>query len=208
MRQRMALLAVTAAAGSASAQVYFTEWMYNGGTEFIEVTNTGAVGVNMGSWSFDDNSQTPGSLDLSAFGTLAPGESAIITEVSIADFEVAWNLPAESIKIIGGNTQNLSRADEINLYDDGNVLVDRLTYGDQVFVGSIRTNAISGVPISPAALGANDVFQWKFSVVGDEYNSYSSQLADVGNPGLYVPAPAAGVLLAGAGLSAARRRRA
>ena len=68
-------------------------------------------------------------------------------------------------------------------------------------------NAISGVPQGPAALGANDVFQWKLSTVGDENNSYAAVLADIGNPGFYIPTPGALALLAGAGLMASRRRR-
>jgi hypothetical protein len=122
------------------------------------------------------------------------------------------------VKVIGGNDNNLGRNDEINLYNAADELVDRLTYGDQDYVGSIRTNAISGNPATPAALGANDVYQWVLSAPGDAFGSYTSvavgDLAggDVANPGVYiagaVPEPGTVLLLilGAAGLLTCRRR--
>lgn len=195
--------ALTTAAG---AQVRITEWMYNGGTEFIEITNLGPAAVDFTGWSFDDSSRTPGSQSLSGFGVVAAGESVILTEAPAADFRFFWSLAA-SVKVIGENSNNLGRGDEINVYDDSNALVDRLTYDDQN-IGGPRTNAISGVPNDLSVLGTNTVTNWKLSVVGDEYNSYTSSLGDVANPGYFIPAPAGAALFGVAGLVAARRRRA
>lgn len=201
------MTALSAVAG-ASAQIRITEWMYNGADgEFIEFTNVGGVAVNMNNWSFDDNSRLPGSLSLSSFGVVQPGESVILCEPLEADFRTNWLLPA-TVDVIGGNTQNLGRADEINLYDDGNALIDRLTFGDQTILGSIRTTEISGNPLTPAALGANDVLQWQLSVDGDAYGSYVALNFGVGNPGRYVPEPSALALLALGGVAAMRRRAA
>jgi len=193
------------ACGAARASIRITEWMYTGQNgEFVEFTNVGAVPVDMTGWSYDDDSQVPGVFSLSGFGVVQPGESVIITEASAPSFRSAWNLPAW-VKVLGGYTNNLGRNDEINLFDAGNQLVDRLTYGDQSFPGSIRTQNRSGNPITPAALGANDVYQWTLSVVGDEFGSYASTGGDIGNPGVYIPEPSALALLA-LGVLAVRRR--
>lgn len=111
-----------------------TEYMYQGvNGEFVEFTNVGNTPIDMTGWSFDDDSpRTPGSFSLSAFRTVAPGESVILTESNANTFRTAWNL-CSVVKIIGGLNQNLGRNDEINLYNASNMLVDRLTYGDQKF---------------------------------------------------------------------------
>ncbi len=203
----LAAIAASAVAAKAQAGIFITEWMYSG-DEFIEFTNTGPAAVNLATYSFDDDSRTPGVVSLASLGTLAPGESALITETDAATFRTTWGLSA-SVKILGGNTTNLGRNDEINIYD-GATLVDRLTYGDQSFAGTIRTQNISGnVPFS--ALGANTIGSAVLSVDGDIYGSYTVFGAFTANPGSYapvVPEPAAAGLagVAGLGLLARRRR--
>jgi predicted extracellular nuclease len=190
----IAVALAMAVGGTAKAAMFITEWEYNG-SEFVEFTNVGGPTVDMTGWSFDDNSRAPGSVNLSAFGNVAPNESVILSEVSAADFRTTWSLPL-SVKVIGGNSNNLGRADEVNLYDAGNALVDRLTYDDQGIAGSIRTDVNSGNPKTLAALGANEVLQWQFSANADIYGSYSSVAPNpghLGNPGKFtlVPEPAA-----------------
>jgi hypothetical protein len=193
--------------------VRISEWQYNG-SEWVEFTNFGGAPVNMTGWSFDDDSEVPGTVDLSAFSIVAAGEAVILSEASAADFRSEWKLPA-SVKIVGSNTTNLGRTDEINLFDDLGALVDRLAYGDQVYPlptgGSIRTNEASGNPATPAAIGANDVTQWVLSFDGDSYGSYTSVSGFFGNPGNVdpVPEPATMILLgmAATGLATAVRRR-
>jgi hypothetical protein len=48
---------------------------------------------------------------------VAPGQSVILTDETASDFATIWEL--SDVKIIGGNTANLGRNDEINLYDAG-----------------------------------------------------------------------------------------
>lgn len=207
--KRCAVAAVLAGtlASVASAQMRITEWMYNGADgEFIEFTNVGGGAIDTTGWSFDDNSRVPGSVSLSAFGLVQPGESVILCEPDAATFRTNWSL-SPAVDVIGLNNNNLGRADEINIYDAANVLVDRLTYDDQS-LGGPRTLEISGNPTSPAALGANNHALWQLSGDGDAFGSYVAANFGVGNPGLYVPEPSALALLALGGPAVVRRRRA
>lgn len=181
-----AAAAMLCLAGQAMGQVRITEWMYNE-SEFVELTNLGPGSVNFAGWSFDDDSRTPGVFSLSGFGIVAAGETVVFSEVSATDFRTEWNLPL-TVKVLGGNAANLGRNDEINIYN-GTTLVDRLTFGDQTFPGTIRTVGISGnAPF--AALGDNTVADWELASVGDRFGSYASAGGWLGNPGTYaVPEP-------------------
>lgn len=205
-------------ATQAMAQVRITEWAYQGADgEFIEFTNLGPGAVDMTGWSYDDDGRVPGAQSLSAFNILAPGESAILADILAADFITAWGLPG-SVKVIGGNVNNLSRNDEINIFNGPDPvlnLVDRFAYGDQNFPGTIRTQNKTGNPVALSDLETDSVgtSNWVLAVNGDSYGSYISVNGDVGNPGifsLYVPAVPEPTSLALAGLCAigfAIRRR-
>jgi hypothetical protein len=166
-----------------------TEWMYQGASgEFVEFTNTSGDPIDMTGWSFDDDRATPGSFDLSAFGTVQPGESVIITESSAAAFRAAWGL-GPGVKIIGelGATagNNLSRNDTIHLFDASYNVVDRLAYGDQAFPGTIRTQNRSGQTCRES-LGEDLAALWDLSAPGDVYGSFASTAGDIGTPGSYM----------------------
>jgi hypothetical protein len=170
-------------ADAAFAQVRITEFMYSGvNGEFVEITNTGAAAVDLGAWSVDDDSNVAGSFPVGALGTLAPGESAVITEAVASDFRTAWGLCA-SAKVVGGNGQNLGRNDVINLYDGSGVRVDTLRFGDQTFPGTIRTQNVAGW-VSAAGLGADAIAQWTLASVGDAETSRASSGGDIGSPGI------------------------
>jgi Lamin Tail Domain/Secretion system C-terminal sorting domain len=159
-----------------------TEYMYSGTNgEFIEFTNIGTTPIDMTGWSYDDNAATPGAVSLSAYGIVQPGESVVLTETVIAAFRTDWSL-CNGVPVIGGNTTNISRGDQINLYDASGTLVDRLTYSDQTFPGTIRTQNVSGYP-SAAVLGLDDITGWTLSAVGDAEGSVASTGGDIGTPG-------------------------
>jgi predicted extracellular nuclease len=195
----LTIVALLFAASVAEAQIRITEWEYNGtgdstAGEFVELTNIGNAPIDMTGWSYDDSNPVPGAFSLSAFGVVQPKEIVILTEATATDFRAKWNQLPLSVKVIGGSDQNLARADEINVFNAANALVDKLTYGDNsgATMGSIRTNGTSGNPMTLAAVGANNVFQWKLSVVGDSYGSYLSSEGNLGNPGVFslIPEPA------------------
>lgn len=167
------------------AQMRITEYMYDGADlEFVEFTNVGSTPVDMTGWQYSDNGRLdPGSapISLSGFGTVQPGESVIFCQADASVFRTAWGL-CSGIKIVGGSTTNLGRADEINLYDASNNLVDRLTYGDQAFPGTIRTTGKSGY-VSAAGLGANNPAAWALSALADGEGSFKSAGGDIGSPG-------------------------
>ena len=212
-----ALFLSLCAAGAAQADVQITEWMYSGsGGEFIEFTNLGTTPVDLTGWVYDDDSRLNtaalGGFDLSGLGILAPGQSAIITESSAVAFRAEWNLAA-SVPVLGNYTNNIGRADEINLFDATGNLVDRFAYGDVAFPGTIRTQNVSGTPGSLADLVPLNVTPgWRLAAAGDAFGSYASAGGDIGNPGqftLAVPEPGSvALMLAGLGLvvAAARRR--
>jgi predicted extracellular nuclease len=209
-----ALFAVQASAGS----VYITEWAYQGGAgEFVELTNLGSTAIDFSGWVFDDDSRITlaqnGAFSLSGFGIVNPGESVIFTETAAASFRTYWGL-SSSVKVLGGVTNNLGRADEINIYDNLGQLVDRLAYGDEAFPGTIRTQTRSGRAVSQAALGANNPALWALSSVGDVEGSWQvgSSIASPGRTAFTpeVPVPAAAWLFGSAllGLGCTRRRKA
>jgi predicted extracellular nuclease len=183
-----------------------TEWMYNGADgEFVEFTNIGNTDIDMTGWSFDDNSRVPGSFSLSAFGIVKAGESVILAEDSEAIFRGKWGGLA-GIKVIGGNTHNLGRNDEINIYDANSFLVDRLTYNDQTGNGP-RTLEVSG-NIALADVMSDTAHNATLSFVGDAYGSWLGKNGNPGNPGLYTPVPEPATMAAlGLAVAALARRR-
>lgn len=176
---------------AAAAGMRLTEWMYQGASgEFMEFTNLSDQPIDLTGWSVDDDHAVAGTFSLTPFGVVQPGESVIVTESPAAAFRAAWGLDG-SVKIIGdygtkgfpGNS--LGRSDQINLYDNAQTLVDRLSYGDQTIPGSPRTQNASGqAPCS--VIGRDDAAGWTLSAVGDAFGSERAvESTDVGTPGRF-----------------------
>lgn len=202
------LVATLVISGAAGASIQITEWMYSGyGPEFIEFTNVGLAPIDFAGWSYDDDSRIPGTISLSAYGVVAPGESVILTEGNEAVFRAQWGL-APSVKIIGGNTANIGRADELNVYDANNALVDRLAYNDQAGQGPRTQYKSCSIPASDYGFQVAQSI-WVLASVGDAYGSWMSTTGDVGSPGMVIPEPSAmfGLALGLAGTFGCIRRR-
>jgi CotH kinase protein/Lamin Tail Domain len=165
--------------------VRITEYMYSGPSgEFVELTNTTQSPIDMTGWSMDDDSATAGVFSLSGAGQLDPGESLIITEANAATFSTAWGL--SGITVLGGNTAaNLGRNDQINIFDAGGNLVERLNYGDETYPGTIRTQNKSG-QVCSQAIGQDDIATWVLAASGDAYGSIVATTGELGTPGTYL----------------------
>lgn len=164
-----------------------TEYAYEGGSgEFIELTNTDVVPIDLAGWSLDDQSGDPGVVPLDDAGVLAPGQSLIVSEAVPALFRSRWNLPA-SAPVVGPNAlAPLGRADVIHVFDAAGQLRDSLEYGDERFPGTPRTRDVSATVCSEG-LGANDPYAWRLSAVGDAQGSRTSAQGDIGSPGQWTP---------------------
>jgi hypothetical protein len=189
MLRALALGLIVSLAPVASGEMVISEWMYNGsGTgntgEFIEFTNIGYAAVDMTGWSFDDDSRIAGTVSLSAFGVVAPGQSVILTDETAATFAAIWGL--SGVTIIGGSTTNLGRNDEINLFDASGILVDRLTYGDENYPGTVRTQTKScNVPVTDYGYTVVQT-TWVLAAEYDSFGSKVSTRGEVGSPGRIV----------------------
>jgi uncharacterized protein YjiK len=186
----LALAAATPASAAPVAvpapAVRITEFSYQlrdfAEAEFVELTNVGTTPVNLDGWSFDDADGVVGAFSLTGFGVVAPGESVVFTDVTPEAFRTYWGL-APTVKVVGGSKQGLGNGDQINIWDDAGVLVDRLTYDD---TPRSRDNTV--VPTTVAALGANTYDSWELSNATNDPGSItvdqiSGAPASVGSPG-------------------------
>ncbi|MBZ0172713.1 MAG: lamin tail domain-containing protein, partial [Phycisphaerales bacterium] len=179
-------LSVNYAFGAGGVRI--TEWGYSlDSGEFIEFTNLTDAAIDMTGWSYDDGAAVAGEFDLSAFGSVAAGESVVLTEAEAEAFRVAWGLDP-SVKIIGELGvmvgHNLGRNDQINLFDDAGVLSDRLTYGDENIPGSIRTRDATGQACLDD-IGTDNALAWLLSETGDAFGSFAASTGEFGTPGSY-----------------------
>jgi hypothetical protein len=179
---------VAASAACCDAQVRITEFMYTGyGGEYIELTNVGQEPIDVSGWSVDDSGRHPGSFALGALGLIAPGESVVLTESSPQAFTDDWKLtPATRVlgmmRFVAGD--GLGRNDEINVFDAGGILVDRITFGDQTISGSLRARYYGAWCAQPA-LGLNSILAWQLAATGDIQTSWRALAGDIGSPGTY-----------------------
>jgi len=153
--------------------------------EFFEITNFGGSPVNLAGWSFADRCQAPGVFMIAGLGTLAPGQSAIVTDALPSAFSAAWSL--SGVPVVQLPSSELGRDDEIRIHNGTKALVDVIHYGDEDYPGTPFTQNSSAWPAAHA-LGDDNIFGWVLSAAGDAQSSYASSGADVGNPGVFAPA--------------------
>lgn len=194
-RMKTSLLAVLAAfslQAGANAQIYITEFFYQGRPgsignehEFVELSNIGTEAINLAGWAYTDSSAAV-FFDLSGLGTVNPGQSVIFTDVSEANFRTIWSGLDAGVVVLGGAAPGLGRDDTIYIVDAELNIVDSLQYGDGDFPGSPRWRWTTGIT-TPDNLGADNIYGWSFSDQAVAWsvpmNNLTSINGDIGNPG-------------------------
>lgn len=173
-----------------SAQLRITEVMSNSNHldpqangDWFEITNTGTTAVNVGGYSFDDDSATVGTSGGFPSYLLQAGASMIVlNNASSVNFRSLWNIPA-SVRIITAselsNFPGLGAAgDEIYLFNNGGGLVNSYIFGAATTGFSFaRFNNGQSVP---GGLSSDGVFAAYRSNDPDE---------DIGSPGISTNLP-------------------
>ncbi|HWA65850.1 MAG TPA: lamin tail domain-containing protein, partial [Mycobacteriales bacterium] len=192
------LLPVVSARASASgADIEITEIAYgglasgshaypgdSGDGEYVELTNVGTAAQDFTGWTYGVNKSTTtptsGSVSLSGFGTVQPGESVIITDLTPADFRTEWGLKV-SVKVINDLPTTIdSGPDTVAVFDNGGTLVDSVGYAKGAFSGKgVSAEVLSGQTASTTIpTGWQDP-----STVGDADGAWTSANGAVGSPG-------------------------
>lgn len=170
--------------------------------DWWELHNSGPSAIDLTSYSWDDNSVTPGSADFNGI-TINAGESIIIGQETVgqeAAWLTAWGLAGVTVINLGNTEfQNFSSAgDEIHLYDPLSVEVTSVTFGTASSGFSFEWDA-SGNSLGLSVNGENGAFQADNSSGGGP---------DIGSPGTVIPEPATMAMLSlGGALAGARRWR-
>ena len=186
---------VAPAAYAATPNVQITEFSYGGkfvpGTdtgdgEYVELTNVGDGAQDLTGWSFSVVTTSTKSIDISGFGTVQPGESVVVTDLTPADFRAEWNLKP-SVKVISDKQGQASAAtlnsgpDTINIVN-GSATIDSVKYASAYLSGK-------GVAawVNPGHLADSDTATagaWTNpATVGDAEGSWTSSHGSIGSPG-------------------------
>lgn len=240
---RLSCVAVLAAVAPAfaAAELRFTEFEYNthntvGSNKgsFVEITNVGDAAQDLTGYQVLEDK---GAVSIASAGTIAPGESIVVTAVTGAQFRTYWNLPA-SVKVVGDTAFNTPSIFDYRLYsgaidsnDPSANLVTHFQLGASGGPGraldqngnAVLSNAgkFISVNVPPAALdlgydyakvAGKDTYYTVQSAVADVYGSKAStNVLDIGNPGSYavavVPEPASVACVSLLAPVAMRRKR-
>ncbi|MBZ5736673.1 lamin tail domain-containing protein [Nocardioides mangrovi] len=173
---------VPTADAATGAVITITEYAYGGkasgagGTdgEYVELTNVGDAAQDLTGWKYDNSAATfSTALSLSGLGTVAPGESVIITDLTAAEFRTEWGLK-DTVKVLSnGKTHTLNGGpNAVHIYNSGGTDVDTVSYASGYFTGG-KGQAVAGSTSTSFA----------FETVGDGEGSWASVGGSVGSPG-------------------------
>jgi hypothetical protein len=184
-------LGVVASAAHAdpAAAIRITEFAYGGKVagagggdgEYAELTNVGDAPQDLTGWTYDNSAASAATgLSLSGLGTVAPGESVIVTDLSADEFRTDWGLKATVKVLSNGKTHTLnSGPNAIHVYDNAGAEVDSVSYAN----GFESAKGLSAW-VDTAHLGAkSDTSGWTISTAGDAEGSWTSATGSVGSPG-------------------------
>lgn len=190
-------LGIATPAHAAAADLQITEIAYGGkgdkapglypegDGEYIEVTNVGDAPQSLAGWSYAANKSvttpTAGVVDLSSLGTIAPGESFLITDLTADHFRAEWALKA-SVKVINDGSQTVNGGPDRVAIFDGSTLVDSLGYA----AGYLSAKGVAAFA-DAGHLGETDTAAsgaWTTpATTSDAEGSWTSAGGAVGSPG-------------------------
>lgn len=154
--------------------------------EYAELTNIGTAAQDFTGWTYGvtkGSASTPpssGTVDLSPFGTVQPGESVLITDLTPAQFRTEWGLKA-SVKIVNdGSTAIDSGPDTVGVFDNTGTLQDSLGYAK----GAFSAKGVSAEVQAGQTASTTVPTGWTDpSTVGDADGAWTSAHGAVGSPG-------------------------
>lgn len=214
-------LALLLAGAPAKAELLITEVSSKSSEnpeDYFELTNTGALVVDVTGWRFDDESGAlADSVPLMGISTIAPGESVVFFQLDTADavadtatFRSYWGgLPGVQVGYHDG--PGLGKGDGIVLFDAASDIAIELYYGDgdatdpaelitDTHAGDWGAGNSTGSDIyeNDAAIwvpGTTSPQQFVLAEAG-AYGSFQNSFGEWGSPGITAPEPATAMLAA------------
>lgn len=169
--------------------IRITEFAYGGKVagadggdgEYAELTNIGDAPQDLAGWTYDDSAASAsGGLSLRGLGTVAPGESVIVTDLSADEFRTDWHLKSSVDVLSNGKTHTLdSGPNSVHVYDASGAEVDSVSYAKGFFPGKGSSAWVDAAHVGAKA----DTTGWTISSVGDGEGSWTSATGSVGSPG-------------------------
>ncbi|WPJ97916.1 lamin tail domain-containing protein [Coraliomargarita algicola] len=175
MLRRSLLISGALVVGStlSAHELLLTELLSNqesaGGEDFWELTNVGTAAVDLSGWSWDDDSQTAGVVEIPQGTQIAPGESVIFTSADASVFRTWWGLDASVQVIVDPDAPGLGGGDGIALFDDEDQLVLFFSYDVDGFTLSDGSSALG----DHAGLSAGGLSKTQSLVIDPRYGIYS-----------------------------------
>ncbi len=195
------------------AAIFITEVMSNsahpGGTsngDWFELTNTGTLAVNISGWSWDDDSNTPGTAGFGGLSIINPGESILVVRETTgqeSSWASDWGISGVTLVNVGAGTgvPDFSvSGDTLYIYDNTNAEVTTVTFGASTQGVSFEWDGF-GNSLGLSVTGENGAIQ-------ATSNGASGSGVDIGSPGVaQIPEPSRALLCLLGSLTVTLRRR-
>ncbi|MEM9840529.1 MAG: cadherin-like domain-containing protein [Pseudomonadota bacterium] len=210
-------IAVTVTDLQEGGRMVFSEIMFNPASseddwEWVEISNTGSVNVDLSGYVLDDGNNVRLSTSNIASGTVVAGGPAVLynaDDVTEAEFRAAWSL-SDDVTLIavsdwsglalnnGGDTVSLWLDFDSYAADDASApasAVTSVTYDDSGDWPS--DDGAASIYLTDLSANPNDGANWALSTVGDETPAGTARSAvaeggnsgaDIGSPGEEAPA--------------------
>ena len=179
---------VPAAEAVPGPAIRITEFAYGGkvagtgGTdgEYVELTNVGDAPQDLTGWTYDNSAATAATgLSLTGLGTVAPGESVIVTDLTAAEFRTDWGLVAGVKVLSNGKTHTLnSGPNSIHVYDNTGTEVDSVSYASGFLSAKGKAAWVDAAHVGAQA----GTTGWTISTIGDPEGSWTSVGGSIGSP--------------------------